>query len=119
MRETRSTCCYCGVGCGVIIKSEGAQIIGGTANNSNCGGVYPGGAITVFAQSAVGVLEAIVRGRDLEDAVGAEPEMPVAEEPHPLGCQPDAEPGGIHHHVVVPEPVGLHEVSFEHRSPPL
>jgi assimilatory nitrate reductase catalytic subunit len=26
--ETRSTCCYCGVGCGVIIESEGAQITG-------------------------------------------------------------------------------------------
>jgi assimilatory nitrate reductase catalytic subunit len=28
MAETRSTCPYCGVGCGVIIKSEGAQITG-------------------------------------------------------------------------------------------
>jgi assimilatory nitrate reductase catalytic subunit len=28
MRETRSTCPYCGVGCGVIIQSEGAQITG-------------------------------------------------------------------------------------------
>ena len=28
MRETRSTCCYCGVGCGVIIRSEGERIIG-------------------------------------------------------------------------------------------
>ena len=28
MKETRSTCCYCGVGCGVIIQSEGAQITG-------------------------------------------------------------------------------------------
>jgi assimilatory nitrate reductase catalytic subunit len=27
-RETRSTCPYCGVGCGVIIQSEGGQIIG-------------------------------------------------------------------------------------------
>ena len=26
MKETRSTCPYCGVGCGVIIESEGAQI---------------------------------------------------------------------------------------------
>lgn len=26
-RETRSTCCYCGVGCGVIITSEGQQIV--------------------------------------------------------------------------------------------
>src|SRR4051812_21035124 len=28
MRETRSTCPYCGVGCGVIIESQGRQITG-------------------------------------------------------------------------------------------
>jgi assimilatory nitrate reductase catalytic subunit len=28
MKETQSTCPYCGVGCGVIIESEGAQITG-------------------------------------------------------------------------------------------
>ena len=28
MRETKSTCPYCGVGCGVIIESQGTQIIG-------------------------------------------------------------------------------------------
>jgi assimilatory nitrate reductase catalytic subunit len=28
MKQTRSTCPYCGVGCGVIIESEGAQITG-------------------------------------------------------------------------------------------
>jgi assimilatory nitrate reductase catalytic subunit len=28
MKETRSTCPYCGVGCGVLIQSEGAQITG-------------------------------------------------------------------------------------------
>ncbi|UZD56156.1 nitrate reductase [Caldimonas aquatica] len=28
MRETKSTCPYCGVGCGVIIESEGEQIVG-------------------------------------------------------------------------------------------
>ncbi len=27
MRETKSTCPYCGVGCGVIIESDGAQIV--------------------------------------------------------------------------------------------
>lgn len=26
-RETKSTCCYCGVGCGVIIESEGDRIV--------------------------------------------------------------------------------------------
>lgn len=28
MHETKSTCCYCGVGCGVIIESDGAQVTG-------------------------------------------------------------------------------------------
>ena len=28
MTETKSTCPYCGVGCGVIIDSDGAQITG-------------------------------------------------------------------------------------------
>ncbi|MBI5918079.1 MAG: molybdopterin-dependent oxidoreductase [Nitrosomonadales bacterium] len=28
MSETRSTCCYCGVGCGVIIESDGDRISG-------------------------------------------------------------------------------------------
>lgn len=28
MQETRSTCCYCGVGCGVIIESDGGRITG-------------------------------------------------------------------------------------------
>lgn len=28
IKETKSTCCYCGVGCGVIIESENDQIIG-------------------------------------------------------------------------------------------
>ncbi|GBG15862.1 assimilatory nitrate reductase catalytic subunit [Novimethylophilus kurashikiensis] len=28
MQETKSTCCYCGVGCGVIIESEGDRIVG-------------------------------------------------------------------------------------------
>ena len=26
--ETRSTCCYCGVGCGVIIQHHGGKIVG-------------------------------------------------------------------------------------------
>jgi assimilatory nitrate reductase catalytic subunit len=28
VRTTRSVCCYCGVGCGVLIESEGDRIIG-------------------------------------------------------------------------------------------
>src|SRR5688572_12175983 len=28
MRESKSTCCYCGVGCGVLVASEGERITG-------------------------------------------------------------------------------------------
>jgi assimilatory nitrate reductase catalytic subunit len=28
MKETKSTCCYCGVGCGVAIQSDSGRIIG-------------------------------------------------------------------------------------------
>lgn len=28
LRETRSTCCYCGVGCGVVIQHQGGRIVG-------------------------------------------------------------------------------------------
>ena len=26
--ETKTTCCYCGVGCGVIVQSDGTQVTG-------------------------------------------------------------------------------------------
>ncbi len=28
MRETKTTCCYCGVGCGVIVAAEGGRVVG-------------------------------------------------------------------------------------------
>ncbi len=28
MTETKATCCYCGVGCGVLIQSDGKQVLG-------------------------------------------------------------------------------------------
>ena len=28
LRQTKATCCYCGVGCGVIIESDGQQVLG-------------------------------------------------------------------------------------------
>jgi assimilatory nitrate reductase catalytic subunit len=27
MAETKSTCCYCGIGCGVLIENDGERII--------------------------------------------------------------------------------------------
>jgi len=40
LSETRSTCCYCGVGCGVLIRSDGEQVIevqGDPAHPANFG----------------------------------------------------------------------------------
>ncbi|HEV2612654.1 MAG TPA: molybdopterin-dependent oxidoreductase [Noviherbaspirillum sp.] len=28
LRDTRATCCYCGVGCGVIVQSDGEKVVG-------------------------------------------------------------------------------------------
>jgi assimilatory nitrate reductase catalytic subunit len=28
LKETKTTCCYCGVGCGVIVQSDGQQVLG-------------------------------------------------------------------------------------------
>jgi assimilatory nitrate reductase catalytic subunit len=47
MRETQSTCCYCGVGCGVIIESDGERITGvrgDTAHPANFGRLCSKGA---------------------------------------------------------------------------
>ena len=27
LRETKATCCYCGVGCGVIVQSDGDELV--------------------------------------------------------------------------------------------
>ena len=44
MTETRSTCPYCGVGCGVVIESEGGQINGVTVRpGSNAAGFQASG----------------------------------------------------------------------------
>ena len=40
MNEVRSTCCYCGTGCGVVIRAEGGQVVdvrGDEAHPSNKG----------------------------------------------------------------------------------
>ena len=28
LREAKATCCYCGVGCGIIVQSDGAKVTG-------------------------------------------------------------------------------------------
>ncbi|GGI55547.1 nitrate reductase [Oxalicibacterium solurbis] len=28
LKESKATCCYCGVGCGVIVQTDGAQVVG-------------------------------------------------------------------------------------------
>ena len=40
MKEVRSTCCYCGTGCGVVIQAEGDRVVavaGDPAHPSNLG----------------------------------------------------------------------------------
>src|SRR5262245_61197645 len=45
--ETRTTCCYCGTGCGLIARSEGGRVVdvkGDSAHPSNRGGLCTKGA---------------------------------------------------------------------------
>ena len=47
MSETRSTCCYCGVGCGVIITSDDGRVTdvrGDPAHPANFGRLCTKGA---------------------------------------------------------------------------
>ena len=48
MNETRSTCPYCGVGCGVIIESDAGQITGVRGDGETIA-VFRTAADTVFA----------------------------------------------------------------------
>ena len=55
MKETKSTCPYCGVGCGVIIESEGAQITsvrGDPAHPANFGRLCSKGSTLHLTASA-------------------------------------------------------------------
>jgi assimilatory nitrate reductase catalytic subunit len=55
LKETRSTCPYCGVGCGVIIESDGTQITGvrgDPAHPANFGRLCTKGATLAQTASA-------------------------------------------------------------------
>ena len=55
MKQTRSTCCYCGVGCGVVIESDGAQIVnvtGDTDHPANFGRLCTKGSTLHLTASA-------------------------------------------------------------------
>src|SRR5688572_5757253 len=55
MRETRSTCPYCGVGCGVVIESEGTQItvvLGDPDHPANLGRLCSKGSILHLTAAA-------------------------------------------------------------------
>src|SRR2546429_675057 len=54
----------------------------------------------------------------LQHAVGSQTEIPVAEKPHPLGCERDAEAFSVHDDVVVSETVAFHEITREHLETP-
>src|SRR5207244_8429440 len=54
----------------------------------------------------------------LQHPVGSQTEIPVAEKPHPLGCERDAEAFSVHDDVVVSETVAFHEITREHLETP-
>ena len=53
--ETRSTCCYCGTGCGVVIRSEAGGIVdvtGDSGHPANRG--HPGVALGKLSVEELG-----------------------------------------------------------------
>jgi assimilatory nitrate reductase catalytic subunit len=103
-RETRSTCPYCGVGCGVIIESDGAQITGvrgDPAHPANFGRLCTKGstlALTAAAhlrsQRALqpmrraqrgGALEAVTWDAALDEAADRMAAIAVAHGPDAIG----------------------------------
>ena len=86
MNETRSTCPYCGVGCGVVIESEGTQITdagGAPIGLVTSGGFGPSlngplamGYVTA-GHAAVGTpLQLLVRGKPMPARVVTLPFVP-------------------------------------------
>jgi assimilatory nitrate reductase catalytic subunit len=70
MKETKSACCYCGVGCGVIIQSEGERIVavrGDPGHPANFGRLCTKGATLHLSTSP----EARARFPTLRDTRGA------------------------------------------------
>src|SRR5512134_1040873 len=63
VREVRSTCCYCGVGCGVLIRTDGEQILGvrgDPAHPANFGQLCSKGAtLHLTARSALREVRAL------------------------------------------------------------
>jgi assimilatory nitrate reductase catalytic subunit len=80
MEETRSTCPYCGVGCGVIIESDGAQITGvrGDPDHpANFGRLCTKGSTLHLTASATVTRQTRLLQPMQRAARGAEP-MPIA-----------------------------------------
>ena len=79
MAETRSTCPYCGVGCGVIIQSEGTQITGvrgDPAHPANFGRLCTKGS-TLHLTAAAHVTRQVRALQPLRRAVRGAPLQPV------------------------------------------
>ncbi len=78
--ETRSTCPYCGVGCGVIIQSDGAQITGlrgDPAHPANAGRLCTKGA-TLHLTAAPHLTQQMRALQPLRRAARGEPLQPVS-----------------------------------------
>ena len=63
-KETKSTCPYCGVGCGVIIESDGTQITGvqGDPNHlANFGRLCSKGSTLALTATSAAATVAILR----------------------------------------------------------
>jgi assimilatory nitrate reductase catalytic subunit len=78
MKETKSTCCYCGVGCGVIVRSDGPRIIavrGDPEHPANFGRLCTKGANLHLTAAAGGRAQAPLRraGRVLGGGVALTP----------------------------------------------
>jgi assimilatory nitrate reductase catalytic subunit len=66
-QETRSTCCYCGVGCGVVIQSDGTRVTGvrgDPAHPANAGRLCTkGAALHLSTSPAARLLQPELRAR--------------------------------------------------------
>src|SRR5687767_10508055 len=69
-QETRSTCCYCGVGCGVVIQSDGTRVTGvrgDPAHPANAGRLCTkGAALHLSTSPAARLLQPELRARRLD-----------------------------------------------------
>ena len=73
MRQTRSTCCYCGTGCGVVIESENDRIVGvqGDAGHPSSRGKLCSKGSTLALTMAPGAMAGRARHPEMRLSRGA------------------------------------------------